>query len=295
MLYYRRKILLALLEIFGGRLGKIDLQKLLFLFTKNQEKPDFYFLPYLYGCYSYQAVWDLGALRIKKLLGEDKKTWILETKESYLQQLKPKDEAHIMFLFKEYQRFSTSQLIHLTYSRYPYYAINSKVIKRILSQEEQANVIAEIPQQKDTMLYTIGYEGISLEQYFNKLILADVKVLCDVRRNPYSQKFGFSKTTLQEVCKSMGIKYKHIPELGIASEQRQNLKTQKDYNSLFASYKKDTLPQAQTYTQEVLGLLENHKRIALTCFEAHHCQCHRGTLATHLTSLPEWNYELKHL
>jgi hypothetical protein len=59
MLYYRRKILLALLEAFEGRLGKIDLQKLLLLFSKLQNKADFHFVPYQYGCYSYQANWDL--------------------------------------------------------------------------------------------------------------------------------------------------------------------------------------------------------------------------------------------
>jgi hypothetical protein len=45
-MYYRRKILLALLEIFDNKLEKISLQKLLMLVTKQQEKPDFHFVPY---------------------------------------------------------------------------------------------------------------------------------------------------------------------------------------------------------------------------------------------------------
>lgn len=54
-----------------------------------------------------------------------------------------------------------------------------------------------------------------LEQYLNKLIENDVKVLCDVRRNPISMKFGFSKHQLIKACNGVGIEYKHIPEVGI--------------------------------------------------------------------------------
>ena len=37
-LYYRQKILLALLEVFGGQLKKTDLQKYLFLFTQEYQR-----------------------------------------------------------------------------------------------------------------------------------------------------------------------------------------------------------------------------------------------------------------
>ena len=49
-MYYRRKILLALLEAFDNKLDKISLQKLLMLLSKEQLKPDFHFVPYKFGC-----------------------------------------------------------------------------------------------------------------------------------------------------------------------------------------------------------------------------------------------------
>ncbi|MCS2389053.1 DUF488 domain-containing protein [Bacteroides thetaiotaomicron] len=61
-------------------------------------------------------------------------------------------------------------------------------------------------------------------------------MLCDVRKNAYSQKYGFSKGQLEKACTGVGIKYIHIPQLGIESEQRQDLKSQKDYEILFESY-----------------------------------------------------------
>ena len=47
---------------FEGQVDKISLQKLLFLFTKNQAKPEYDFVPYKYGCYSYSAHADLTSM-----------------------------------------------------------------------------------------------------------------------------------------------------------------------------------------------------------------------------------------
>ena len=46
-MYYRRKILLALLEEFGGELANTDFQKLLFLFTERQNERSYDFVPIL--------------------------------------------------------------------------------------------------------------------------------------------------------------------------------------------------------------------------------------------------------
>jgi hypothetical protein len=63
MLYYRRKVLLALLEIFGGQLTAKSFQKYLFLFTRKQEIKVFDFVPYKYGCFSFQANQDIATLK----------------------------------------------------------------------------------------------------------------------------------------------------------------------------------------------------------------------------------------
>jgi uncharacterized protein (DUF488 family) len=151
------------------------------------------------------------------------------------------------------------------------------------------------PINTETILYTIGYEGISLEAYLNRLIKNDVKVLVDVRSNALSMKFGFSKTQLKTFCGNLNIEYLHIPEVGIQSNQRQELKTQADYDNLFAIYKRKNLKQTITQQEQILNLLKDRKRIALTCFEADICQCHRKHLSEAIIKLPEWNFELKHI
>ena len=131
---------------------------------------------------------------------------------------------------------SQNELIRYTYINYPYYATKSTIAINLLNEEE----LAVIDKQKRTFtepqLFTIGYEGRSLEKYINILLVNDVHILCDVRKNAYSQKYGFSKSQLEKACTGVGIKYIHIPQLGIESEQRQDLKSQKDYEILFESY-----------------------------------------------------------
>ena len=126
---------------------------------------------------------------------------------------------------------------------------------------------------------TIGYEGKTLEAYLNQLLRDSVTILCDVRRNPISRKYGFSKSTLAKACAGVGIRYEHLPALGIASDDRRNLETQADYDALFADYERTSLPQQGTSLEIIQGWLDQGERVALTCYEAQPCQCHRHCVA----------------
>ena len=119
-------------------------------------------------------------------------------------------------------------------------------------------------------------------------------MLVDVRSNPLSMKYGFNKNQLIKFCENLNIKYVHFPDVGIHSDQRQELNSQSDYDRLFISYRK-TLPAALKTQEAILALLEKHNRIALTCFEANICQCHRKHLAEAITQLPNFKYDLKHV
>ncbi|MDP3393062.1 MAG: DUF488 domain-containing protein [Sediminibacterium sp.] len=294
-MFYRRKIILALLQTFDSHLPKISLQKLLFLFASRQNKPDYDFVPHLYGCYSFSANADLTAMVRHGQLSEDKASFTKIDATDYVKALDVKDKKILIDIKNTYGKLTTNSLMKLTYLNYQYYAINSVKAKEILNDEQYVMVLNAKPRNNNIILYTIGYEGISLEEYLNRLIKNDVKVLVDVRNNPLSMKFGFSKTQLKTFCASLKIEYIHIPEVGIQSSQRQELKTQTDYDKLFEIYKKQNLKKTTSQQLQILNLLKDRKRIALTCFEANICQCHRKHLAEAIVSLPEWEYELKHI
>jgi uncharacterized protein (DUF488 family) len=293
--FYRRKIILALLQLFDGQLDKIRLQKLLFLFANKQAKAEFDFIPYKFGCYSYSANADMTAMVTRGFLTEDEKTFAKKDPTDYLKQLKPADLKLLQEVKTNYGKMSATALMKHTYINFPFYAIKSEVAENILSKDELEKVTKAKPKGNKTVLFTIGYEGISLEEYLVRLLKNDVKVLVDVRNNPLSMKYGFSKSQLKKYCASLGIEYVHIPEVGIQSDQRQELNTQSDYDKLFAVYRKNNLTQTRAHQTEILKLLKQHKRIALTCFEANICQCHRKHLAEAIETLPGFDYEVKHI
>ena len=294
-MFYRRKIILALLQLFEGKVDKISLQKLLFLFTQRQEKAEYNFIPYRFGCYSYSANADLTAMVGKKILSETNSHFASNEKADYLKTLKETDRKLLEETWQLYGKMNANALMKHTYLNFPYWAINSIKAKELLSTKEFERVTNSIPKGEEAILFTIGYEGISLEEYLNRLIKNDVKVLVDVRNNPLSMKYGFSKSQLQRFCDNFGIRYVHFPEVGIQSEQRQELNTQDDYDKLFAVYRENNLTKTTVSQLQILKLLQEYKRIALTCFEANICQCHRKHLAEAIRNLPDFKYEVKHI
>lgn len=295
-MYYRRKVLLSLLEVFNDELEKIRLQKLLMLLSKFQEQPSFDFVPYKYGCFSFQANADLKTLTKYEQVQENGKIWIKTDSKSYISELKPKDKKALSDVNKLYGKKTSDELIQITYKRYPFYALNSTILDKVLegSDLDKVNRIKNAF-NGDKKLFTIGYEGISLEAYLNKLLKFGIKALIDVRRNPLSMKYGFSKKQLETACNGINIEYYHLPKLGIESDKRKVLQTQTDYDLLFEDYKKTNLPFTIDSQETVIELLNKHERIALTCFEANICQCHRKPLAESISKLPHFSWEVRHI
>ncbi|HYP15885.1 MAG TPA: DUF488 domain-containing protein [Opitutus sp.] len=134
-------------------------------------------------------------------------------------------------------------------------------------------------------LFTIGYEGKSLEGYLQELASAGITLLCDVRRNPVSRKKGFAKSALAAACAAAGIRYEHVPQLGIASEERKAVRTAADRAALFERYRWVTLPRETAAVAQIRRWIEEDgARVALTCFERDPCECHRHQLAAVLAS-----------
>jgi uncharacterized protein (DUF488 family) len=185
--------------------------------------------------------------------------------------------------FKTINTKRGDSLIRVVYKEFPYYAINSEIVSRILNDNEKTIVNETRKQFENTeqVLFTIGYESLSVESYINKLIQNNIKLLCDVRNNPLSRKFGFSKNNLKHFLPAIGIEYIHIPELGIVSNKRKRLETKGDYKSLFAEYEM-VLPNKKLYLDKIYEALRAKNRIALTCFEHDPDYCHRHVIRNYM-------------
>ncbi len=278
----RQRALLGLLHELGGQCARLDFQKLLFLYCQEAGRSAPYtFVPYRFGAFSFSSYADRRNLEAKGLLDSQTQDWTL-TEAGQRAALEGSEYLAPMRAFvQRWRSLSGEALIAETYRHFPYYATRSEIAARVLAREPDAltRVDEARPVPGTPGLVTIGYESRSLETYLNLLLMDGVTVLCDVRRNPLSRKYGFSKRTLASSCAAVGTRYEHLPQLGIASEARQNLRTSKDYDALFETYRRDYLPQQGKALGVIRDWIAEGERVALTCFELRPEQCHRACVA----------------
>jgi hypothetical protein len=228
------------------------------------------FVPYKFGSYSFQLKEDLDILQRDGLVVQDSSM------------IKPVGDYAKETAFRIAPERGDA-LIRRAYREHPYYALNSEITSRLFHGEELArfNYCKQTYAQTEQVLFTIGYEGKNIEAFINALIQNDVRLLCDVRKTPLSRKFGFSKGKLEHVTQTVGIKYVHIPDLGIESEKRCSLEAPDDYRRLFEDYAK-TLSGKRKFLDEVYALLQEYTRITLMCFERKPDMCHRHVIRDYI-------------
>jgi uncharacterized protein (DUF488 family) len=281
MLFERQRLLLTMLDALGGPVANTDFQKLLFLYTRQCEpSPTYEFVPYKFGAFSFTSYADKRRLTGAGLLADDENHWHLTNAGRQVARKEAVMPLVVARFCRDHARLRGNSLIAEQYRKFPYYATRSEILDKILDDAESRHLVfAARPKPAKPGLLTIGYEGRSLEGYLNLLLTNSVTLLCDVRRNPLSRKYGFSKSTLSKACEGVGIRYEHLPELGINSEERRDLNTEEDYDALFAEYERKSLPRQTQALRRIRGWVQDGDRLALTCFERLPEHCHRLCVA----------------
>jgi len=282
----RQKAILCILKKAGRAVHRLELTKWCFLLSREMPSKggaSFYqFVPYHYGPFSFCLYREADTMVAEQYLEElDNKTWALAgrspTPTRNLSRSITKDISNLVERFKNK---SLPELIDYIYTRYPFFTVNSRQGKRM------ARPVAPLA------VYTAGYEGLLIDGFLNMLVQRGITRLIDIRNNPVSRRYGFHKTTLDRLCRSLDIEYVHVPELGINSQYRRNLKTLDDYHEIFTNYKAVTL-KVELNAIDKVTILVREKPSVLVCMEADPVYCHRTLLAKHIaekTSLP-----VKHL
>ena len=144
----------------------------------------------------------------------------------------------------------------------------------------------------EVALFTLGYEGLRLEDWLARLRAHAVAAVCDVRRNPVSRKPGFSRRKLEAALQRAGIAYLPFPELGIASAERAAANTRAARQALFRHYRRGLARRAGEL-ERLARAAEEHRRVALAYFEARPEDCHRRCLSDRLAGERGWT--VRHL
>lgn len=124
--------------------------------------------------------------------------------------------------------------------------------------------------------FTVGYSERTPQQLLELLSMSQVSLLADVRCNPISRfRPEFSKSNLEQTMVRSGIRYLHIPELGIPSEIRRTMNKE----SLFDWYNSNI--QLDSVLQQYSELL-GKERFAFICVELDPNSCHRHSISLFL-------------
>lgn len=280
----RLNFLLAFVELFKEPLTSIDLMKLLFLYCKKQNIGYYSFFPYLYGCFSYEVYKDKRSLIEKGFLQNDDNRFITINSFGAFYSLSQEEKISLDIFHRQMSEMRGDALIRKTYLEYPEYMKLSVIKERILTTEEIKKLSGpdELPFDKNDAIYTIGYEGISIDEYLRRLIKADIDILIDVRKNPKSMKFDFNHKKLADYLSKVSIQYMGLPELGIPSDLRIDLTSEIAYQKLFAYYDSNILPFQLDKVCQIASLIQAGHKVALACYEKDIHHCHRYRIAKKL-------------
>ncbi|MCU0491947.1 MAG: DUF488 domain-containing protein [Chloroflexaceae bacterium] len=126
-------------------------------------------------------------------------------------------------------------------------------------------------------LYTVGYQGHSIESFLALLVSHEISHVLDVRQLPISRKPGFAKNRLRQHLAEVGIAYTHLVELGTPRHLRDEVRETKDYATFFAQMEAEISAQPQALDAALAAARQS--RCVLLCFEANPAECHRTVVA----------------
>lgn len=271
----RHRVLLSLLLEAPRIPMKTQLVKWLFLLREEtclKDDPSFYsFVPYRYGPFSFTVYRDLEYLGEEGYVASDGSSFRPEPQARAAEPFKSlptRQQLAITDTLSRYGRLSCQNLVSSVYERYPWYASRSAI-----SPHRAPTPPAHVA------VYTAGYEGESIDLFLQKLLRAGIRRIIDVRNNPVSRKYGFSKHSLASLSSRLRLDYVHMPCLGIPPAMRRHLEDFEDYDRLFHEYENSILPQVPEAVAHAADLLAE-KPSVLVCFEAAPRCCHRGRLAS---------------
>jgi|tagenome__1003787_1003787.scaffolds.fasta_scaffold20983895_3 uncharacterized protein (DUF488 family) len=126
-------------------------------------------------------------------------------------------------------------------------------------------------------IFTIGYEGATMDDFLAALKAAGVERLIDVRALPLSRRPGFSKSPLRAALEEVGVEYVHLKALGTPPDGRSAARAgrREDLKRIYAGQLE--LPEAIVQAAQMLELA-GEKPSVLLCFEREPSECHRTLL-----------------
>ncbi len=140
------------------------------------------------------------------------------------------------------------------------------------------------------VVFTVGYEGRTLDEFLTMVRENHIQRIVDVRELPLSRKKGFSRGQLQRALEDRGVAYLPMRELGSPRHVRQEYKSGGDFGEFSRKYR--THLDSQRPSLVALRALSSEMSSAILCYERDWKTCHRSMLASFLQ---DEGFRLEHL
>jgi uncharacterized protein (DUF488 family) len=125
-------------------------------------------------------------------------------------------------------------------------------------------------------IYSIGYEGLTVGEFIERLVDAGVNAVVDVRLNPVSRKPGFSYRQLRDSLHAAGLDYIHERDLGNPPRNRAAFHDA-DHDAGRARMR-SILTDVGGEALARLVDLASERRVAVLCLERDVARCHRSVV-----------------
>ncbi len=123
-------------------------------------------------------------------------------------------------------------------------------------------------------MFTLGYEGLALDQMIAMLLANKVDRVIDIRELPLSRRRGFSKTPLGEALQAVSVEYLHLRIAGNPFRKEKDLIPRDELLAKYRGHLNESREVVAAVTEAVRG-----HRAALLCYEHDPKTCHRSVLA----------------
>ena len=281
MIYQRQKVLLNLLREAPNRsASKIPFVKWLFLLKEEEnidQRISFYsFFPYNYGPFSFLAYKDIFELERFGWVKSDYSSfrYAVSEEESVGIELPSETMQSVERILQNYGRLSPRSLMKYVYDKYPWYASKSRF--------KQSSPPVVLPKAQPA-IYSLGYEGLSIDAFLDIVLKVGIQAIIDVRNNPVSRKYSFSKSALADKCRSVGLKYHQFSDIGIPPKFRSHIQNKQ---ALWKFYIEEVIQKNLGLLRSIASICESRPS-ALICFEKNPEDCHRHIVAGELSTMTD--------
>lgn len=131
-------------------------------------------------------------------------------------------------------------------------------------------------------LFTLGYENQQPESYVKALIDAGVRLVVDVRENPWSQRPAYVGGTLRRSLEAVNIGYSHRKLLGNPARIRKTARTASQCLREYRAYLNQDPTAIHLLLEEIRCLELQGIALCLTCYERDPNNCHRSVIVDEL-------------